>query len=297
MGEAVIGRWIATVRAFGRMVKFSHSIFALPFGLSGAVLAASGHGIEPRQLLWIVVAMVGARNAAMAFNRLADEPYDALNPRTSGRELPQRRLSRRAVWFFTCALAALFVWAAFQLNRLCGWLSPVALALIFGYSYSKRFTWWSHAWLGLCLAMAPVGAWVAVRGSFGAPAWWLALAVAAWVSGFDILYACQDAAFDRQVGLRSIPARFGVPAALRAARGLHAAALAALGAVGLAMPLHPVYWLGLGGVALTLAWEHRLVSPQDLSQLGRAFFDANAVISLLYLGTALAAVWLGPAGG
>jgi 4-hydroxybenzoate polyprenyltransferase len=278
------------------MVKFSHSLFALPFALVGAALASVGHPITGRQVLWIVVAMAGARNAAMGFNRLADHAIDAENPRTAGRELPAGRLRRGAVWAATLLLAALFVVASFQLNRLCGALSPVALLVIFGYSYTKRFTWASHLVLGLSLAMAPVGAWVAVRGSFLGPdaevPWLLASAVLLWVAGFDVVYACQDLDFDRARGLRSIPARFGLRGALRIARGVHAAALLALAAVGIAANLHGVYWAGLLGIAGLLVLEHRLVHADDLSRLGLAFFNLNGIVSVAYLALVLAALWL-----
>ena len=281
---------LATVRTWGRMVKFSHSIFALPFALSGAALAAADHGITLRQVFWIAVAMVGARNAAMGFNRLADEDYDARNPRTAGRDLPRKRLSRRAVWAFTAALAAVTVVASFRLNVLCGMLSPIALLIVMGYSYSKRFTWASHLWLGLALAMAPVGGWLAVRGSFATVPWLLGAAVLLWVAGFDTIYACQDVEFDRESGLHSIPARFGPETALTIARLCHAGAVVALAAVGWIAELHPVYWLGLAAIAAILVWEHRLVRPEDLSRLGVAFFNMNAVISVVYFATVLASL-------
>jgi 4-hydroxybenzoate polyprenyltransferase len=272
------------------MVKFSHSIFALPFALSGAALAAADHGITLAQVFWIVVAMVGARNAAMGFNRLADHDYDARNPRTAGRELPRRRLSRGAVWAFTVALSVVMVVAAFQLNLLCGMLSPVALAIVIGYSYSKRFTWASHLWLGLALAIAPVGGWLAVRGSFAIVPWVLGAAVLLWVAGFDTIYACQDVDFDRESGLHSIPARFGAERALTIARLFHGGAVVALAVVGWLAGLHPIYWLGLGAIVVVLVWEHRLVRPADLSRLGVAFFNMNAVISVAYFTTVLVAL-------
>ena len=283
---------LSAVLAWGRMVKFPHSIFALPFALSGAALAAARDGIGVAQVVWIVVAMVGARNAAMGFNRLADHRLDARNPRTAGRELPRGRLSRGAVWFFTVFFSALFVFASFRLSWLCGWLSPLALAIVLGYSYTKRFTWGSHLFLGLALAIAPVGGWLAVSGSFSAVAWLLGLAVLLWVGGFDVIYACQDVEFDRREGLFSIPARFGVRRALIVARLLHVAAVAALIGVGLLESLHPVYWAGCAVIAALLIWEHTLVREDDLSKLGMAFFNMNGIISALYFLTTLTAVLL-----
>ncbi len=282
--------WAASARNWASMVKLHHSVFALPFALTGAILAAVNHGVTGRQVFWIVVAMVAARNAAMGFNRLADHAYDARNPRTSTRELPAGKLSRAAVSAFTVALAVLFVFAAFQLNPLCGVLSPVALAVVLGYSFTKRFTWASHLMLGLSLAMAPMGGWLAIRGSFSWTAWLLAAAVLLWVAGFDVIYACQDVEFDRREGLHSIPARFGIRPALATARCLHAGALLAMTGVGVAARLHPVYGFGLAGIALLLLWEHRLVRADDLSRVGVAFFNMNGVISIVYLAVTLAAV-------
>ncbi len=283
---------LAAVRTWGRMVKFSHSVFALPFALSGATLAAARHGVTLSTVLWIVVAMGAARNAAMGFNRLVDHSFDARNPRTSSRELPAGALSRGAVWAFTVALAALFVFAAFRLNLLCGLLSPVALAIVFGYSFTKRFTWASHVVLGLSLAIAPVGGWIAVAGSFARTPWLLSLAVLCWVAGFDVIYACQDVEFDRREGLHSFPARFGVGTALAAARALHAGAVVAMAAVGLAADLHGAYWIGLALIVALLVWEHRLVREDDLSRLGVAFFSMNGVVSVMYLLVVLVATLL-----
>jgi 4-hydroxybenzoate polyprenyltransferase len=284
---------VASVRTWGRMVKFSHSVFALPFALTGAALAAARYGVSLRQVAWIVVAMASARNAAMGFNRLADHAIDARNPRTAGRELPRGTLSRGAVWAFTTALAALFVFASFQLNRLCGALSPVALAVVLSYSLTKRFTWASHLVLGLSLAIAPVGGWLAIAGRFAAVPLWLAVAVGFWVAGFDTIYACQDAEFDAREGLFSIPARFGVGRALAAARAFHVLALCALAVVGIAASLHGVYFLGLAVVAGVLVVEHRLVRADDLSKIDVAFLSANGLISMLYFGVVLAALALG----
>ena len=280
------------IRAWGRMVKFSHTVFALPFALSGAALAALESGITWPRIFWIVVAMIAARNAAMSFNRLADQRYDAANPRTAARELPSGRLSRSAVWSLTILLGALFVYASFQLGLLCGLLSPVALVIVFGYSYTKRFTWASHLVLGLSLAMAPVGGWLAVSGHFSAVAWLLGAAVLMWVAGFDVVYSCQDTEFDRQAGLFSIPARFGIRRALILSRLLHAAALAALAGVGRMAELHPIYWVGWLAIGLILIWEHRLVRSDNLSKLGVAFFNMNGMISVIYLATVLAAALL-----
>ncbi len=284
---------VETVRTWGRMVKFSHSVFALPFALSGAALAAARYGISWRQVAWIVVAMAAARNAAMGFNRLADQAIDARNPRTAGRELPRGVLSRGAVWAFTAALASLFVVASFQLNALCGALSVPALLIVFFYSLTKRFTWASHLVLGFALSIAPVGGWLAIAGHFAPVPVWLAVAVAFWVAGFDTIYACQDATFDRREGLFSIPARFGVRRALVLARAFHVLALGAMAAVGVAASLHGVYWIGLVVVAGVLVVEHRLVRADDLSNVGVAFLNANGLISMLYFGVVLAALALG----
>lgn len=267
---------------FGRMVKFSHSVFALPFALASATLAAGDH-TRWTHVAWIVVAMVGARSAAMGFNRLADQAIDARNPRTAGRELPRGVLRRGEVWAFVVLSAAVFVLAAAMLNVYCLMLSPVALAIVFGYSYTKRFTALSHLFLGTGLAMAPMGAWLAIRGSFSPVPVLLGFAVLFWVAGFDTIYACQDVAFDRVSGLHSLPARLGVARALRAARALHVLAVVLLALVYGLVPLHPVYLLGVAGVAVLLLYEHSLVSADDLSRVDAAFFAVNGWISLGYL--------------
>lgn len=273
------------------MVKLAHTLFALPFALAAAAMAATEHGWDGPRLGWILVAMFGARNAAMGFNRLIDRRFDAENPRTADREIPAGRLSAGFVLAISLALSALFVFASFRLGPLCGWLSPVALAIVVGYSYTKRFTWACHLWLGLALAIAPVGAWLAIAGSFSATAWLLGAAVAFWVAGFDVIYACQDAEFDRRHGLHSIPARFGVARALLLARLFHLVAFAALVAVGLVAGLHPLYWLGCLAIAGIMAWEHRIVRADDLSRVGVAFFNLNGSISVLYLIVTLAALY------
>ncbi len=270
------------VVTYGRMIKFSHSIFALPFALTSLALAAS-EGFRPAQALWIVVAMVGARSAAMGFNRLADQAIDARNPRTAGRELPRGLLTRAEVWVFVLASAAALVLAAGMLNPLCLALSPVALAVTWGYSYAKRFTALSHLVLGLSLAIAPVGAWLAVRGRFDVEPIVLALAVLCWVAGFDTIYACQDAEFDRREGLHSLPARLGIARALLVARALHAAAVVLLGALYVLTPLHPLYLGGVALVAALLIYEHSLVRADDLSRVDAAFFAVNGWVSVAYL--------------
>jgi 4-hydroxybenzoate polyprenyltransferase len=276
---------------YGRMIRFSHSVFALPFALAAAALAG-GSGVTLRQVALIVVAMVGARSAAMGFNRLADHQIDARNPRTSGRELPSGRLARLHVWSFVALSAAAFVAAAFALNPLCGVLSPLALAIVCGYSYTKRFTSLSHLVLGLALAIAPVGAWLAIRGSFAVVPFLIGFGVLFWVAGFDVIYSCQDADFDRGAGLRSLPARFGIAMALAMARGLHVFAVAALVSVYWFHPLHPAYLIGIALVALLLVYEHGLVSAADLSRVNAAFFTVNGWISILYLAATVAGLVL-----
>jgi 4-hydroxybenzoate polyprenyltransferase len=282
--SALLGR----IALYGRMIRFSHSVFALPFALSSAVIAA-GTGISWRQVAWILVAMVGARSAAMGFNRLADQRLDARNPRTAARELPRGALSRGEVWVFVAASAATLVVAAAMLNPLCLALSPVALLIVFGYSYTKRFTALSHVFLGLALAVAPMGAWLAIRGRFEAPPVVLGLAVLFWVAGFDTIYACQDEAFDRAEGLHSLPARLGTRRALVLARFFHVIAVALLAAVYALAPLHPLYLAGVAVVAGLLIYEHSLVRADDLSRIDAAFFTVNGWISLGYFAVTLAA--------
>ena len=263
------------------MIKWEHSIFALPFALCGAVLAASGLP-TPHQLLWIVVAMLAARSAAMAFNRLADAAIDAANPRTSSRALPAGHLSAAFVTTFIVVSCAIFILAAAQLNRLSLWLSPVALAVLLLYSYTKRFTRWSHLVLGFALGIAPAAAWIAVRGSLDPRILILTAAVTFWVAGFDILYACQDFEFDRHAGLHSIPRHLGIRRALWIARVFHLIMLLLLIALLPAFALGKFAVAGIVAVALLLAYEHSLVSPRDLSKLNAAFFTMNGVISVVF---------------
>jgi 4-hydroxybenzoate polyprenyltransferase len=284
------------IRTVLEMIKFEHSVFALPFALTGAMLAARYAGSVPawptaRQIFWIVVAMVGARSAAMTMNRIADVSYDRANPRTAGRALPTGALSLSFAWAFTVGSAAILVLAAWQLNRLALELSPVALAILFLYSYTKRFTMWSHVVLGFCLGISPAAAWIALAGSLDARMLILCAAVTLWVGGFDVLYACQDVDFDREVGLYSIPQHFGIARALWIARIMHVLTAGLLVWLAASFALPWPAWVGIGVVAALLAYEHSLVHANDLRRLNAAFFTVNGYISLLFLlfwGAALA---------
>ncbi|HEV7516135.1 MAG TPA: UbiA-like polyprenyltransferase [Thermoanaerobaculia bacterium] len=281
-------RPLHTLQTVLEMIKFEHTIFALPFAFLGMLLAAHGWP-SWATVAWIVVAMVGARSAAMGWNRLIDRRIDAANPRTAGRALPAGLVSPAAVGLFIAACALLLVVAAWQLNPLALALSPVALAILFLYSYTKRFTWASHLVLGLSLAGAPLGAWIAVRGDVTAVPLCLAGAVLLWVAGFDVLYALQDVEFDRRTGLKSIPARFGVVGALWLSGGLH---VAMLGLLALLPRLYPGlgggFWLGWAGCLGLLLYQHWVVRPGDLKRLDAAFFQANGLLSIwLFAATAL----------
>ncbi len=263
------------------MIKWEHSIFALPFALTGAMLAA--HGLpHPMQLFWIVVCMVTARSAAMAFNRWADASLDAANPRTRARAIPAGLLTKSFVAGFTCVMAAIFVLAAGQLNRLTLLLSPLALAVILVYSYTKRFTRWSHLALGLALGIAPAAAWIAIRGSLDPCILILTFAVMFWVAGFDLLYACQDAAHDTTAGLFSVPSTYGIATAFWIARALHIVMLLLLVWLVRAFSLGPAAMIGVALVAILLLYEHLIVSPGDLRRLNAAFFTMNGVISAVF---------------
>ncbi|HJY87783.1 MAG TPA: UbiA-like polyprenyltransferase [Candidatus Acidoferrales bacterium] len=270
------------------MIKFEHSVFALPFALTAALLAARYSGASSgwpsaRQVLWIVVAMVGARSAAMTMNRIADLRYDRLNPRTDARPLVTGALSLRFAWAFVLLSSAVLVLAAWQLHPLALKLSPLALAALFFYSYTKRFTAWSHLVLGFCLGMSPAAAWIAIAGTLDSRMLILCAAVTLWVAGFDVLYACQDIEFDQQVGLYSIPKRFGVVAALAIARGMHALMVGLLSWLAVSFALPWPAWVGIAVIAALLAYEHSLVKPNDLSRINAAFFTVNGYISLLFL--------------
>ena len=264
------------------MIKIEHTLFALPFAFMGALLAARGIP-SLRVCFWILVAMVGARSAAMAFNRLVDRKYDAANPRTQKRALPAGLVSVPFVWLFTVGASLLLVLAAWALNPLAFALSPVALLVVFFYSFTKRFTAWSHAFLGVALAIAPVGAWIAVAGSLSLPPLLLGGAVVCWLIGFDTIYALQDIEFDREAGLHSLPVRFGPQKALRLARIFHAAMIAFLLALGFVASLGMWYFLGVALAAILVAVEHTLISPTDLKRLNLAFFHVNSILSSVLL--------------
>lgn len=272
---------IRNVRLTLEMIKWEHSVFVLPFAMIGAMLAADGWP-SPAKLAWIVVCMVTARSAAMAFNRWADADIDAANPRTATRAIPAGLLSRGFVGGFTLAMAALFLLAAAQLNRLSLLLAPVALGIVLAYSYTKRFTRFSHLFLGLAMGIAPSAAWIAVRGTLDVRILVLTAAVLCWGAGFDVLYACQDCEYDRRVGLRSIPAAVGVPAAFWISRLLHVTMICLLVLLARLFSLGPAAWLGIAVVAGLLLYEHAIVSPRDLRRLNAAFFTMNGFISILF---------------
>ena len=277
----------ARIYNYGQLIRFSHTVFALPFALASVALAWPAHPVTPRSFLWILVAMVGARSAAMGFNRLADRKFDALNPRTSMWELPQRKVKVGEAVLLTALCSLIFIFAAYQLNSICFALSPVALAVIFFYSLTKRFTWASHLFLGLALSLAPMGAWLAVAGSsidlrgLTTPIF-LGLAVLFWLAGFDVIYSLQDLEFDVKQGLYSIPLRFGVAVALRLSSFFHFCTVIFLALVGFSAKMGAIYWIGFAAVSVILFWEHRIVKPNDLSRINRAFFDFNAYVSVGY---------------
>jgi 4-hydroxybenzoate polyprenyltransferase len=279
------------IRTVLEMIKFEHSVFALPFALTGALLAAR-YAVIPgvasgwpslRQIAWIIVAMVGARSWAMTLNRIIDLRYDRENPRTRARALATGALTVSFAWAFAFAAAAVLVIAAWQLNVLAFKLSPVALGVLFFYSYTKRFTTWSHIVLGFCLGMSPAAAWIAIAGSLDTRMLILCAAVTLWVGGFDVLYACQDIEYDRTVELFSVPKRFGVARALAIARSMHVVMIALLGWLAWSFHLPWPAWIGIVVVAALLAYEHSLVSPNDLSRMNAAFFTVNGYISILFL--------------
>ncbi len=276
-------------RLYYRLVKFEHTIFALPFAYVGAFLAVNGIP-STHDLLWITLAMVGARSLAMALNRLIDARIDAANPRTAARELPSGALSAAAVVAFCAASLALYLAAVWQLAPLVRWLSPVPVAAFVVYPYLKRFTWLCHLWLGAVDGLAPVGAWAAIKGTLPWQAWALGAAVAAWVAGFDLFYALFDVAVDREQGLHSWATRFGERGAFAGARTLHLATIALLIAAGVGLDVGFLYWIGVACVAALLLYEHSLVRPGDLRRLDAAFFTMNGVISVAFFAFVLADV-------
>jgi 4-hydroxybenzoate polyprenyltransferase len=282
---------LTRLRIYASFVRVSHSVFALPFALTGALLAARQVPLTAGRVVWIIVAMVSARSAAMGFNRLVDARFDALNPRTAARELPAGRMTSREASVFVVVASLAFVGASWMLGWLCFVLSPVALVIVFWYSLAKRVTWSAQAFLGLAMAVAPVGGWLAAGGRGGWEPWLLGLAIGAWVAGFDVLYACQDLAFDRVHGLRSIPQRFGVAGSLTISRVLHAVTVVCLASLALVVPLGPVYLAGVVCVALLLAYEQSLVSATDLSRVKLAF-DLNGYVGVLYLITTAVALYV-----
>jgi 4-hydroxybenzoate polyprenyltransferase len=282
---------LSKTRTTLEMIKWEHSIFALPFALTAVLLAA--HGLPGwRTIGWILVAMVAARSAAMAFNRWADADLDATNPRTSNRAIPAGLLTRRFVFGFTCIAALVFVLAAGELNFFTFCLSPVVLLVLFSYSYMKRITRWSHLVLGLSLGLAPSAAWIAVRGSLDPRILVLTAAVTLWAGGFDVLYACQDYEHDRAAGLHSLPQATSIPTAFWAARAMHLAMLGLLTWFGWLFHFRALGWLGIAAVGLLLAYEHLLVSPRDLRRLNAAFFTMNGVIAMVFLGFVAADLWM-----
>ena len=273
-------------------VRFSHSVFALPFALTGALLAWREAPFSWAQVGWIIACMVTARSAAMGFNRLVDARFDALNPRTAMRELPRGAMSRPEATIFVVVMSALFIVCAGQLNPLCLWLSPVALAIVFWYSVAKRVTAYTQLFLGLAMAVAPVGGWLAAGGGAGVEPWLLGAAIGLWVGGFDILYACQDLDFDRGHGLRSIPTRFGVSRAITISRLMHVATVGAMALLWWVAALPALYLAGVVFVAILLAYEQSLVHAHDLSQVKKAF-DLNGYVGIVYFAATALAIYLG----
>ena len=262
-----------------KMIKFSHSIFALPFAFTAALMAASGIP-SAKQIFWIVVAMVGARSGAMGLNRIIDRKIDAANPRTANREIPSGKINVGSAVFFTAIALTVFVFSAYMLNPLCLKLSPLAIAVLLLYSYTKRFTWLSHIVLGIAISAAPVGAWIAVRGTFNAEILPIAFAVVFWLAGFDVLYALQDIEFDRSHGLHSIPEKFGIKDTLLFSRVFHLITWGLLAFTGIIFDLGIFYWIGMAAAGVLFIYEHSLVKANDLSRLDMAFFNMNGYISI-----------------
>ena len=283
---------MASLSTYLSFVRVSHTVFALPFAFTGALLAVRESTPPWTSFAWILVCMVAARSAAMGFNRIVDARFDALNPRTAGRELPRGVLSTRQAWVFVGVAVVVFVAAAFRISALCGWLSPLALAIVGWYSLAKRYTYYTQAFLGLAMAVAPVGGWLAAGGGLAPAPWLLGLAIGLWVAGFDIIYACQDEAFDRAHGLKSIPVRFGIAGALRLSRVLHVATVLVMLSLALVLDLGSIYVTGVALVAALLAYEQSLVTPDDLSRAAEAF-NLNGYVGILYMMTTAVALYVG----
>ncbi len=267
---------------YGRMIKFSHTLFALPFALSSVVLSSLYYKVTPEKLFWILVAMIGARSSAMGFNRVVDKKFDALNPRTKNRELPTGKISTFEAIVFIIFFSALFIYASYKLNKLCFYLSPVALAVIFFYSFTKRFTWLSHIFLGISLGLAPVGAWLAIAGRFDLPPIILGIGVLTWISASDIIYACQDYEFDLKHGLYSIPKKFGIERALKISSAIHFLTFLSFVALKYLLNLGTIYTIGLALIGTLLIYQHKIVSPDDLSKVNFAFNNINSLVSTGY---------------
>ncbi|MDN5364415.1 MAG: 4-hydroxybenzoate polyprenyltransferase [Eubacteriales bacterium] len=275
------------IREFGEMIKFEHTIFALPFAYLGAFLA-QGKIPSAGKIFWITMAMVGARTAAMALNRIIDRHIDARNPRTAGRHLPTGKIKVGEAWVYVILSLLLLYISAARLNPLCVKLMPVAVIFLVGYSYTKRFTSLCHLILGITDGLAPLGGWIAVTGSFALPAWLLFAGVATWIAGFDIIYACQDVDFDRREGLYSIPARLGIASGLLVSRLFHFLTIVFFVLLGFSLQRGLFYWLGVVAAAVILAYEQSLISPHDLSRLNTAFFNMNGILSVVFFGFTLA---------
>ena len=274
---------LARVQVYGRMIKFSHTVFALPFALAAVILAQRQHPVTARSIFWILIAMVGARSAAMGFNRITDARFDARNPRTAGREIPSGRLSTAAAAVFVVLSSMIFIQAAAMLGDLCFYLSFPVLGILLFYSYAKRFTWMAHLYLGFAISLAPLGAWIAVTGQFSREILPLSLALMTYIAGFDILYACQDIDFDRSEGLFSIPVRFGVNGALWIARLIHSLSFGLFLALFFIFDMQGPYLMSVGAIGCLLLFEHWLVRPDDLSRIHIAFFHVNSIISISLL--------------
>ncbi len=273
---------IDKVIIYGRMIKFSHTLFALPFALSSVVFSSLFYDVRPEKFFWILIAMVSARSAAMGFNRVVDKDFDALNPRTKNRELPAGKISMVEAIIFIVIFSALFIYSAYKLNLLCFYLSPVALAVIFFYSFTKRFTWFSHIFLGISLGLAPVGAWLAIAGRFDLPPIVLGFGVLTWISASDIIYACQDYEFDIKHGLYSIPQKFGIEKALKISSAIHFLTFLSFVALKFLLNLGTIYTVGLILIGALLIYQHRIVNPSDLSRVNFAFNNINSLVSTSY---------------